>query len=517
MTNCTILIPNGKASLSGLCRTSVNSRLNNIVYVACHIGVDFEVYQNFLYLCITMTLTNRSHTLGNVAIVIIFALLHFAVAVLSRTLNYHDDILLTVLTIAMVAIISIRNSTRVEMVALLTLVATVTGFLIGSWMWRPLNDIIGNDYIAPAVSTFLITTAIGLVVHFVTQNVKRFRSNKNLLRSYIFNVVLIALCILLLRLTYVALFRWGVYNEGTLLIYIIETVENTWALLTLLVGNILIATRLPLKSNSYVSQHTVVAQMLVSMFTLPIIAALLIYFDVPHFATSGGGILDFVRILSAALVIDVFVATACILIRISTTTQRELREEREMKHRTEYQYERLKQQINPHFLFNSLGILDYLVQEHETERASNFIRKLAGIYRYMLNNDQKPLVEVREELEFARMYIELLKERFTEGMLFEIDVEEQYYERFVVPCALQLLVENATKHNIVSVDSPLTVRIAVEGDFLVVRNNLQIRTHGQPSTRLGLENIRRQYLDITGYDIVVQKTDNEFIVKLPIV
>lgn len=215
--------------------------------------------------------------------------------------------------------------------------------------------------------------------------------------------------------------------------------------------------------------------------------------------------------------IDVFVVAACILIRISTTSQRELREERELKHRTEYQYERLKQQINPHFLFNSLGILDYLVQEHETDRASNFIRKLAGIYRYMLNNDQKPLVEVKEELEFARMYIELLKERFTEGMLFEIEVEEQYHDQYVVPCALQLLVENATKHNIVSIDSPLTVRIAVEGEYLVVRNNLQIRTHGQPSTRLGLENIRRQYLDITGRDIVVQKTDNEFIVKLPMV
>ena len=464
-----------------------------------------------------MALSKRTHTFGNIAIVIVFALSHFAVAVLSRTLNYHDDILLTVLTIAMVAIISIRNNTRVEMVALLTLVATVFGFIIGSWMWMPLNGIIGNDYIAPAISTFLITTVLGLATHFVTQRVKRFRSQKNVLRSYIFNVVLIALGILLLRLTYVALFRWGVYNEGTLLLHVIEIMENTWALLTILVGNILIATRLPLKSSSYVSQHAVMAQLLMSLLTLPVVAAVLIYFDVPHFAASGDGILDFVRILSAALVIDVFVAAACILIRISTTSQRELREERELKHRTEYQYERLKQQINPHFLFNSLGILDYLVQEHETERASNFIRKLAGIYRYMLNNDQKTLVEVREELEFARMYIELLKERFTEGMLFEIEVEEQYHDRFVVPCALQLLVENATKHNIVSTDSPLTVRIAVEGEFLVVRNNLQIRTHGQPSTRLGLENIRRQYLDITGLDIVVQKTDNEFIVKLPIV
>jgi LytS/YehU family sensor histidine kinase len=135
----------------------------------------------------------------------------------------------------------------------------------------------------------------------------------------------------------------------------------------------------------------------------------------------------------------------------------------------------------------------------------------------MLSNDQKPLVKVGEEVEFANMYIDLLRERFTEGIGFEIDVDEACAKRLVVPCALQLLVENATKHNIVSVDSPLVVRIGVEGDFLVVRNNLQVRTHGQPSTRLGLDNIRRQYLDITGRDIVVQKTDNEFVVKLPII
>ena len=87
----------------------------------------------------------------------------------------------------------------------------------------------------------------------------------------------------------------------------------------------------------------------------------------------------------------------------------------------------------------------------------------------------------------------------------------------VVPCSLQLLVENATKHNIVSADSPLHINITTEGNTLTVRNNLQPRTHGQPSTHLGLENIRRQYRDITGKDISVEKSDKEFIVKLPIV
>jgi LytS/YehU family sensor histidine kinase len=135
----------------------------------------------------------------------------------------------------------------------------------------------------------------------------------------------------------------------------------------------------------------------------------------------------------------------------------------------------------------------------------------------MLNTDKKSLVKISEELEFTMKYIDLLKERFIEGMEFEIDIEEQHMNDMVVPCSLQLLVENATKHNIVSAESPLRVRITTENNNLVVRNNLQPRTHGQPSTNLGLRNIRQQYLDVAASDISIEKSDSEFIVKLPIV
>lgn len=135
----------------------------------------------------------------------------------------------------------------------------------------------------------------------------------------------------------------------------------------------------------------------------------------------------------------------------------------------------------------------------------------------MLNNEQKPLVKLSDELEFTNMYIDLLKERFTEGMQVEIDVEEEQKEMMVVPCALQLLVENATKHNIVSSEQPLHIHIQANEECIVVRNTLQLRTHGQPSTRLGLANISQQYRDITGREIVIKKTDTEFIVILPLI
>jgi LytS/YehU family sensor histidine kinase len=98
-----------------------------------------------------------------------------------------------------------------------------------------------------------------------------------------------------------------------------------------------------------------------------------------------------------------------------------------------------------------------------------------------------------------------------------VEIEENIKEKMVVPCALQLLVENATKHNIVSAEQPLHINIYTNEGYIIVRNVLQLRTHGQPSTRLGLTNISQQYHDITGMDIIIEKTDTEFIIKLPLI
>jgi LytS/YehU family sensor histidine kinase len=319
---------------------------------------------------------------------------------------------------------------------------------------------------------------------------------------------------------YVVMDRAGIFTESMILENILNIVVNSWALLLLLAGNITLAVQMQKhkhKSRTSRNSYTATLSVILSSLVIPLLTTLVVYFDIPYFNSEFSTLTDFVRVLSAALLLDLIVITVCYLVHMSILSHQQLREEREQKHRSEYQYERLKQQINPHFLFNSLGILDYLVQEQESERASAFIHKLAGIYRYMLSNDQKPLVKLSEELDFTNKYIDLLKERFTEGLLYEIDDSIQVLETDVVPCALQLLVENATKHNIVSAESPLVVRISTEDGWIVVRNNLQLRIHGQPSTHLGLENIHRQYLDIAGRGIVVEKSSTEFIVKLPII
>lgn len=456
--------------------------------------------------------------ISNIAIVFLFALCHFGVALVSRTLHYYDDIPLTILTILMVIVVAMNNRTRVDIMAILTMVATLLGFVIGSWLRGPMESLMHSDILAPAVSTFIITMVLGVSIDIITIRVKRLRSSDHNFSITPRHIVAVGLSILILRMGYVVMDRAGIFTENMLLDNILNIVVNSWALLLLLAGNIVLTIHISKQQKTESkNSYTATLVVLISSLVIPLLTTLIVFFDVPYFNSQFSTLVDFVQVLSAALLIDLIIITICYLVHMSIISHQRLREEREQKHRSEYQYERLKQQINPHFLFNSLGILDYLVQEQETERASAFIHKLAGMYRYMLSNDQKPLVKLSEELDFTGKYIDLIKERFTEGVVIVVDVPNSMNDCSVVPCALQLLVENATKHNIVSQEMPLTISIAVEGEWIVVKNNLQQRTHGQPSTHLGLENIRRQYQDITGRSIVVEKSVSEFIVKLPIV
>ena len=445
----------------------------------------------------------KRQNISNIAIIVIFALLHFAVAIIGRMMDYNDDIPLTILTITMVIVVSMRNQTRIELMGILTLVCTILGFLIGSWLWQPISEILGNDIIAPAISTFIITILLGLMTNYITLSNKRFRNTGTTWQPSVRNIIIVALSILVIRLVYVALFRVEVFSEGMLYVTLSEIMSNSWAVILLITGNIVIMMRFQQWRNRGKAIITWI-------LAIVVITTLTCYYDLPNMVAPAASPSELIILLPSALLLEILVFTICYLVQTTRISRLQLS-------RSEYQYERLKQQINPHFLFNSLNILDYLVQEQETERASTFIRKLANIYRYRLRNDEKPLVKIGEELDFTKMYIDLLRERFIEGMVFVIDVDENLYDRSIVPCSLQLLVENATKHNIVSAESPLTIKIKCDGEYITVSNNLQERTHGQPSTHLGLANIRRQYMDITRREIIVEKTENEFIVKLPII
>ncbi|MBQ9309714.1 MAG: histidine kinase [Bacteroidales bacterium] len=218
-------------------------------------------------------------------------------------------------------------------------------------------------------------------------------------------------------------------------------------------------------------------------------------------------------IVGNSIALLIFVAD---IIFISNSTRKAMEAERGKANKARFQYMNLKQQVNPHFLFNSLNVLDALVCDGTKEEASTYIHKLAGLYRYMLRNEGEELVSLSDELEYARMYLALLRVRFPEGIRMEEDIRPEDLSRMVVPCSVQLLLENATKHNAFSASEPLLIRISSDNNTLLITNNLRLRLTPSSSTGLGLKYIRQQYLDHSGAEVLVQKSDAEFSVSLPL-
>ncbi|MBI1344378.1 MAG: hypothetical protein GC171_15765 [Terrimonas sp.] len=176
----------------------------------------------------------------------------------------------------------------------------------------------------------------------------------------------------------------------------------------------------------------------------------------------------------------------------------------------------VKSQINPHFLFNNLNVLSNMVMKDNPE-ANKFIEEFSKVYRYILNNHQKEVVELRSELAFIRPYIFLLEQRFAEGLKVDIQIPEKYNTYFIIPVALQMLIENAIKHNIVSRSKPLVIELHANGNqTLVVRNNLQPRAQQEFSNQIGLKNIMKRYELISDKNVSVKKSETFFEVELPL-
>lgn len=178
-------------------------------------------------------------------------------------------------------------------------------------------------------------------------------------------------------------------------------------------------------------------------------------------------------------------------------------------------FESLKNQIDPHFLFNSLNVLSSLIEENP-DNAQRFTTSLSKIYRYVLEQKDKELVSVEDELSFAKTYMNLLKMRFENSLFYELPTENINPEAKVVPLSLQLLLENTVKHNIVSEQKPLHIRIFIDKDYLAIQNDLQKKEVLQDRQGVGLQNIVNRYGIITDRKVKVQEDEKNFTVRIPI-
>ncbi len=182
----------------------------------------------------------------------------------------------------------------------------------------------------------------------------------------------------------------------------------------------------------------------------------------------------------------------------------------------ESQLEGLRNQVNPHFLFNSLNTLIYLIPE-EPERAVRFVQQLSKVYRYVLESREARIIPLGEELDYLQSYIFLLKERFGDNLRTSLHDLDRGQNVAVIPLSLQMLFENAIKHNVISTEKPLTIEVFAENGHLVVRNNLQRKNQVMDSTGVGLDNIRSRYRMLTGREVEVIVSREYFTVLLPVI
>ena len=178
-------------------------------------------------------------------------------------------------------------------------------------------------------------------------------------------------------------------------------------------------------------------------------------------------------------------------------------------------FETLKNQLDPHFLFNSLNVLTGLIEENPAN-AIDFTTSLSKIYRYVLEQKDKEVVPIQEEINFAKTYVKLLKLRFENSIDFEIEQTTFFENEFIVPLSLQILLENTIKHNVVSEQKPLKIKIYKRDDSLIVENSFQPKDSIKESTGIGLKNIINRYQLISNREVNIEKNQEVFQVQLPI-
>lgn len=223
------------------------------------------------------------------------------------------------------------------------------------------------------------------------------------------------------------------------------------------------------------------------------------------------------RNIVIATIVTFFVAFIYESIRFYTKWKEAMIETETLKKENlKAELESLKSQISPHFLFNSLNALASIIPEN-SNLSVQFVEKLSHVYRYVLQYGEREKVLLSEELSFVESYLFLQGIRFGENIKVEIDISDDFKQKELLPLTLQLLVENAIKHNIVSTKKSLFIFLFIENEgYLVVKNNLQEKKMYEKSTGLGLKNIENRYQIFAQKNIFIEKTSTDFIVKIPL-
>lgn len=449
-------------------------------------------------------------------IIHIFALLHAFIALACRFGGIDDELFLTILTMAMVLLICMKRRLSIEFSAASIIVANFIGYIMGNIGADILEHFIYSPYAVNALSTAATTEVLGWSIVALTKifRLGRKPEDREYGESYLKWILIATGGVFLLRLGIILLFSDTPLGTMDMVNAVAKVFSNSLALITIFCVNI-IYIRYSDRITRKMGRPLKVILLIVFMLTVSVLETLLVS-EVTSTEAAG-----FRRSLPSLFVTSLLaqITVYCLvyMANYALTTRMKMRAEIGKANMAQYRYMKLKQQVNPHFLFNSLNILDCLVCEEQNEKASLYIHKLAGIYRYMIKSEEEEVVPLRDELTFVGQYVDLLRIRFPEGLNVEMDIQEELMGRFVLPCALQLLIENATKHNAVNIENPLTIKVVADKTSVRVTNNINPKFGRIESTGLGLKYLRQQYLDVCGKNIVIEHTDAAFSVTLPLI
>lgn len=439
-----------------------------------------------------------------------FALLHVATAVLCRLLNLGDELALTTLTIVLTVILCLRYRQSVEFSSIVIIIANILGYLLGNGIAALAGTFINHPLLSPAIATFTTTELMGWgLVTFMRRYAGRY-GKESKARSFEITWLAVAVAIILIVRIIIYIFSSTLFEGGSVVNAVAAFADNTFILLVMVCLTILFVEH----TKEYVGPEILATA--VFLIALSAVAAALVGSGLPFEFRRPSTAKSFLELALVAFIAEVMIYSVIYMIEYAITARRNAEKEKNRADLAKFQYLNLKQQVNPHFLFNSLNILDALVLDGRDREASEYIHKLAGIYRYMLRNEEEGTVTLRDEMTYVEMYRDLLKVRFQEGFDVEVGIRPEDLSRHVVPCSVQLLIENATKHNAVSPSRPLNVSVVSDGQTVTVSNNLIPRVTEAQSSGLGLNYIRQQYRDRSGKGIEIIRTDDFYKVKLPL-
>ena len=312
-----------------------------------------------------------------------FALLHVATAVLCRLLNLGDELALTTLTIVLTVILCLRYRQSVEFSSIVIIIANILGYLLGNGIAALAGTFINHPLLSPAIATFTTTESMGWgLVFFMRRYADRY-GKESKARSFEITWLSVAVAIILIVRIIIYIFSSTLFEGGSVVNAVAAFADNTFILLVMVCLTILFVEQTKNMSDRKSSAGHILATA-VFLIALPAVAAALVGSGLPFEFRRPSSAKSFLELALVAFIAEVMIYSVIYMIEYAITARRNAEKEKDRADLAKFQYLNLKQQVNPHFLFNSLNILDALVLDGRDREASEYIHKLAGIYRYML-------------------------------------------------------------------------------------------------------------------------------------